>query len=286
MATRPTRPTAPPPALRSEGQEAFAGKIEAQLQYATIDGPNFVDASVAYLDSQIDDFVNQAASSAQGIVDAVTMSIQASEQAAANSAAASAAGFDPASLDSLVADPDAEIVVRDGPELKVTTYHDLLAASRFETLADSNFPGAGDGDILANSGGEWALKSNQLIPVGALLAFSSTTIPDGWLLCDGSIFDQAVYPLLFAALGNSNVLPNFENRFVRGWTSGAGRTVGSYQEATSVAKNTIVTRVSNNGNVSTFIRLAIKNVINGESTGTIVSGSSVSKTGVNGPSLA
>ena len=40
----------------------------------------------------------------------------------------------------------------------------------------------------------------------------STSIPDNWLLCDGTNFVTANYPDLYAILGNSNELPDFTGR--------------------------------------------------------------------------
>lgn len=41
------------------------------------------------------------------------------------------------------------------------------------------------------------------LPIGAILPFSSDTIPNGWLLCDGSIVEQAEYPELFEVIGTT-----------------------------------------------------------------------------------
>lgn len=41
------------------------------------------------------------------------------------------------------------------------------------------------------------------LPIGAILPFSSDTIPNGWLLCDGRIVEQADYPELFEVIGTT-----------------------------------------------------------------------------------
>lgn len=47
------------------------------------------------------------------------------------------------------------------------------------------------------------------LPVGAVVAFPlAVTNPQGFLKCDGSTFNQATYPDLYAALGNKNKLPD------------------------------------------------------------------------------
>ena len=38
-------------------------------------------------------------------------------------------------------------------------------------------------------------------PVGIIMAFAGTTVPDGWLLCDGRALLRIEYPSLFGAIG-------------------------------------------------------------------------------------
>lgn len=64
------------------------------------------------------------------------------------------------------------------------------------------------------------------LPVGAITAFTANSIPSGWLLCDGSTFDETLYPALFLALGG-NVLPDLRNRFLEG----ADSVIREYKEA-------------------------------------------------------
>jgi microcystin-dependent protein len=40
-------------------------------------------------------------------------------------------------------------------------------------------------------------------PSGSLMAFAGSSVPAGWLLCDGTAYSQTVYPALFAAIGSS-----------------------------------------------------------------------------------
>ena len=46
-------------------------------------------------------------------------------------------------------------------------------------------------------------KILDLIPTGAIVQFSSNKIPDGWLLCDGSLLEQSEYPELFEVIGTT-----------------------------------------------------------------------------------
>ena len=67
----------------------------------------------------------------------------------------------------------------------------------------------------------------EICPVGAIQAFAYNTIPDGWLLCDGSPLQTSEYPDLFRVIGftfggdkkESFLLPDLRGRFVRGWDS-------------------------------------------------------------------
>jgi len=66
--------------------------------------------------------------------------------------------------------------------------------------------------------------SNQLgfeafpMPIGIILPFAGAFLPDKFLVCDGSAFDAAKYPLLNALLGG-NSTPNLVNAFIGGGTA-------------------------------------------------------------------
>jgi len=59
------------------------------------------------------------------------------------------------------------------------------------------------------------------LPIGSIIQFVTTTPPEGYLFCNGSTFDELVYPQLFSILGNSNVLPDLRSEFIRGATTDA-----------------------------------------------------------------
>jgi len=82
------------------------------------------------------------------------------------------------------------------------------------------------------------------VPVGMIVMYGSvTTIPRGWLLCDGTGYAIATYPALFAAIGNTYgssggfQVPNLTGRIpvgaggtatgALGSELGLGRAVGS-----------------------------------------------------------
>lgn len=75
-------------------------------------------------------------------------------------------------------------------------------------------------------------------PTGSLAAFAGTTIPSGWLLCNGANVSRTTYAKLFAAIGTkwgagdgstTFTLPNCDGRFLEGTTSTSN--VGTYVSA-------------------------------------------------------
>jgi microcystin-dependent protein len=108
--------------------------------------------------------------------------------------------------------------------------------SNGETLTADNL----NGNFNALDQRLTALES--LLPSGTIIAFGgpagaagdggASTIPSGWLLCDGSAVSRTTYATLFAAIGinfgggdgiNTFNLPDLRGRFVRGADHGAGR---------------------------------------------------------------
>ena len=70
-------------------------------------------------------------------------------------------------------------------------------------------------------------------PIGSVAAWAGTTatLPTGWLLCDGSEYNNATFPDLSAAIGSAHggdgattfFVPDLRGRFIRGVDLGAGR---------------------------------------------------------------
>lgn len=76
-----------------------------------------------------------------------------------------------------------------------------------------------------------ALYANTGVPIGTIVAYASSTIPDGWLECDGSAVSRISYSELFTAIGitwgagdatTTFNLPDLRGSFLRGWDHGAG----------------------------------------------------------------
>lgn len=78
--------------------------------------------------------------------------------------------------------------------------------------------------------------------IGMVTAFAHSTVPDGWLKCNGAAVSRSTYGKLFARIGttygagNGSTtfnLPDLRGEFVRGWDNGrgidAGRAIGTAQ---------------------------------------------------------
>lgn len=58
---------------------------------------------------------------------------------------------------------------------------------------------------------ELVLKpGGDTLPIGSIVAFASDTIPNGWLLCDGSVVSRTTYSELFNAIGLNYVEEGYE----------------------------------------------------------------------------
>lgn len=79
-------------------------------------------------------------------------------------------------------------------------------------------------------------RDGELVPVGAVIATASSSVPDGYLACDGSAVSRTTYAALFAEIGTTygsgdgsttfNV-PDMRQRFPLGKAaSGTGSTLG------------------------------------------------------------
>ncbi|EOF8224553.1 phage tail protein [Yersinia enterocolitica] len=117
----------------------------------------------------------------------------------------------------------AGIVEAAGINLNKTNRAQVLAALKKLFLQSGNnlseIKGAGPAAVaqtLANLG-----ISGNLIPVGIPLPWPAATPPDGWLKCNGSVFDKNQLPQL-ALVYPSGRLPDLRGEFIRGWDDGRG----------------------------------------------------------------
>lgn len=84
--------------------------------------------------------------------------------------------------------------------------------------------GTNAGSVFNYNGSSWNLINSTTVPTGIISPFYGTTIPTGYLLCNGSTFDASTYAALNTFLGG-NTLPDLRGRFLRGKTN--GRTSGN-----------------------------------------------------------
>ena len=105
----------------------------------------------------------------------------------------------------------------------------------------------GDADQYLKTDGSgnltWASVSTPAsVPTGSVFALATTTVPSGYLECDGSAVSRTTYSTLFTAIsttfgsGDGSTtfnLPDLRGEFVRGWDNSRGidssRTFGSAQ---------------------------------------------------------
>lgn len=80
-------------------------------------------------------------------------------------------------------------------------------------LADRQIFTADHSGSIISIGGSGGAGSGM--PVGTIAAFVSKTLPNGFLFCDGSVFDQLTYPDLYKILG-SNILPDLRDKYLKG----------------------------------------------------------------------
>ena len=91
---------------------------------------------------------------------------------------------------------------------------------------------SGAGLYVKNSTGSWlelAQNNGPQVPVGSVMGWALTSsVPTGWLECDGSSVSRTTYAELFAVLGTTYgsgngsttfTLPNFNNKHLRGTTN-------------------------------------------------------------------
>lgn len=73
-------------------------------------------------------------------------------------------------------------------------------------------------------------------PCGTVAMFAGQNCPDGWLWCNGGVYKQSDYPLLFSIIGNyyggsrqagTFAVPNMTYRFPLGWGEGAAGDIGT-----------------------------------------------------------
>jgi hypothetical protein len=87
-----------------------------------------------------------------------------------------------------------------------------------------------------------AIRAEGIIPVGSVIYFANSSVPTGYLKCNGASLTTSVYPDLFAAIGYtyggsgaSFSVPELRGEFIRSLDDGrgaydSGRSIGSFQD--------------------------------------------------------
>lgn len=89
------------------------------------------------------------------------------------------------------------------------------------------------------------LSGISSLPVGSIVAYATSTIPSGWLECDGTAYSTTTYASLYSSIGctwgcsgsNFNV-PDFRGVFLRGWNHSAS-TSAYIGDQDAVSRSTI-----------------------------------------------
>jgi microcystin-dependent protein len=108
-----------------------------------------------------------------------------------------------------------------------------LIVSSITTNAPSlNISTIGNLNITGNLNVGGAINHPDVAPVGSILMYAASSAPNGWLLCDGTIYPNASYPELYNIIGynfggnltTTFAVPNMQQRFPVG--VGAGYSMG------------------------------------------------------------
>lgn len=110
------------------------------------------------------------------------------------------------------------------------------------------------------------------LPVGSIIAYSSDTIPNGWLLCDGSSFSATSYPELFEIIGvtygyddeRNPKLPDLRGRVVVGKKAATSSTDTDFSELGKAGGEKAHTlTVSEMANHTHDVAIAVNNTVAG-----------------------
>lgn len=118
----------------------------------------------------------------------------------------------------------------------------LMITEAAASVVDNLTSNSENAALSANQGRILNDRIMKAVPSGSILYTASNSVPDGWLLCDGTAVSRDEYSDLFAAIGttygNGNGattfnLPDIRGEFIRALDNGrgidAGRKIGTYQ---------------------------------------------------------
>jgi len=108
---------------------------------------------------------------------------------------------------------------------------DATAQGFFLTLL-ATVTGSNPSDFVTGDDVATAIEDAiDALMIGRIVAVSNSSVPTGWLECNGAAISRATYAKLFTAIGTENGegngtttfnLPDFRGYFLRGWDHGAG----------------------------------------------------------------
>lgn len=93
--------------------------------------------------------------------------------------------------------------------------------------------------LVNKSTGDLSLTEKINI-VGMIAPFASTSVPIGWLVCDGATYSQSTYPNLYIAIGKTFgttnpsqnfKVPDLRSMYIRGFDSPNVRQIGHIQNS-------------------------------------------------------
>lgn len=80
------------------------------------------------------------------------------------------------------------------------------------------------GDSTSYSPVDVTPKSMPGVPIGGVIPWTSSWVPDGFLECNGQHISSSAYPDLVSRIGTQ--VPDLRGEFVRGWDHGRGTDSG------------------------------------------------------------
>ncbi len=127
---------------------------------------------------------------------------------------------------------DKDIIFQGSPGGVLTEIFRLDASAQTLVMNSKKITGLANADTSVDGEAVNVATLKTFMPAGAIIAYSGTSAPSGFLLCDGSAVSRTTYATLFAVIGeaagegdNSTTfnLPDLRGRFLRGRDAGAGR---------------------------------------------------------------
>jgi microcystin-dependent protein len=125
-----------------------------------------------------------------------------------------------------------EARVRILEETSAPTHVPPLTPTSVPTFAPSHAPTTSPTEVPTLQ--PTSLPANQIVPAGVVVWFTSSSPPQGYLICDGRSVSRTTYPALFAVIGTSFGtpstttfnLPDLRGEFIRGIDGGRGVDIG------------------------------------------------------------